>query len=298
MSIKDNSYGIAELQDKMLEIFKYFDLICINNNFTYWAGAGTCLGAIRHKGFIPWDDDLDVFMPRHDYERLWRSWEKVSNNSKYKLCRTNREKNYRHRVMQLVDTSTTFINKRCINDDIEHGVYIDIIPVDAVAPDRLSRFDQILNAIIYSVYNIQVEPEFHGNKLMAFGTRFLLHAVKNAEKRYNIWIGAEKRMSKYDTQNTLEFVELLTYFKMIFKPLPAMWFKTQRIPFEDTLIYVPVDYDKYLSVMYGDYMKLPPKEKRSVQHNTVMIDLNRPYTEYKGIYYCVSNKLSEKGKKV
>lgn len=286
MTVRDNSYGIAALQDKMLEILKYFDSICINNGLTYWAGAGTCLGAIRHKGFIPWDDDLDVYMPRHDYEKLWVSWEDFSKDSKYKLCRTNHEKNYRHRVMQIVDTKTTFINQRCINDDIEHGVYIDIIPIDAAAPSKLTRFIQIISTIVFSVYNIQVEPEFHGNGLMALGTKVLLQAVNSPEIRYKIWSKAEKYMVRYDTLNATEYVELLTYFKMIFKPLPATWFKTQRVPFEDTLINVPVDYDKYLSVMYGDYMQLPPEEKRKVQHNTVLIDLEKPYTDFKGKFYC------------
>lgn len=286
MSIKDNSYGIAELQDKMLDILKYFAEICEKNDLTYWAGAGTCLGAIRHKGFIPWDDDLDVYMPRDDYEKLWANWNRFSTDSKYKLCRTNAEKNYRHRVMQVVDLSTTFINERCKDDDIEHGVYIDIIPMDVVASNPFSRFSQILNTIIYSVYNIQVEPEFHGNGLMEIGTRFLLKAVKNPNKRYRIWTRAQKHMVRKNKEKS-QYVDLLTYFKMIFMPMPKAWFETIKVPFEDTEINVPVEFDKYLTTFYGDYMELPPVEKRAVQHHTVYIDLNNPYTIYKGKYYCV-----------
>lgn len=286
MSIKDDSYGIAKLQDKMLDILKYFAEICVDNGLTYWAGAGTCLGAIRHKGFIPWDDDLDVYMPRDDYEKLWANWDRFSTNSKYKLCRTNREKNYRHRVMQVVDVTTTFINERCKDDDIEHGVYIDIIPMDVAASNPFSRFSQIFNTIIYSVYNIQVEPEFHGNGLMEIGTRLLLKAVKNPNKRYEIWAKAQKHMIRKNKGKS-QYVDLLTYFKMIFKSMPKAWFETIKVPFEDTEISVPVEYDKYLTAFYGNYMELPPAEKRIVQHHTVYIDLDNPYTSYKGKYYCV-----------
>ena len=286
MSVRDNSYGIADLQDKMLDILKCFDKICAENKLVYWAGAGTCLGAIRHHGFIPWDDDLDVYMPRHDYEKLWKMRKSIFADTKYSLCRTNKERNYRHRVMQLVDTTTTFINRRCVNDDIEHGVYIDIIPMDAAAPGKVFRFFQAFHAIIYSVYNIQVEPEFHGNRMMELGTRFLLKIVKNPDRRYRIWKKAEKRMTKYDTRTTKEYIDLLTYFKMLFKTMPVAWFKPIRVPFEDTQVNIPVGYDKYLKIFYGDYMQLPPVEKRKIQHNTVLIDLNKPYTEYKGIYFC------------
>ncbi len=285
MSVKDNSYGIADLQDKMLDIVKYFVGICEKNGLTYWAGAGTCLGAIRHGGFIPWDDDVDIFMPRKDYELLWENRDVWSDDSNYKIVRSSLDKNYRHRVMQIVDLSTTFINKRCVNDDIEHGVYIDIIPLDTAAPTAVGRLFQAINTVIYSVYNIQVIPEFHGNKLMIFGTRMLLGVVKKPEKRYKIWKKAEKRMSRYENSRSTNYVDLLTYLKMIFKPMPKEWFEQLTVPFEDTEIAVPKMYDNYLKAYYGDYMTLPPEDRRSIQHKTVIIDLEKPFTEYRGIYY-------------
>ena len=287
MSVKDNTYGIAPLQNKMLEIFKYFDEICIKNNLRYWAGAGTCLGAIRHQGFIPWDDDLDVYMPRDDYEKLWMNWSRLSSNSQYCLCRTTKDVNYHHRVMQIVDTNTTFINERAKDEEVRHGVYIDIIPMDVEASGPIHRLFQIVNTVIYSVYNIQALPEFHGTGLMNKGTRLMLYLVKKPNTRYKIWNKAEKHMIVQETYKTKNYVDLLTYFKMIFKPLPKEWFNTMRVPFEDTFINVPIEYAKYLTVYYGNYMELPPENKRVIQHKTVIIDLDTPYTEYKGIYYNV-----------
>lgn len=287
MAVHDNTYGIADLQDKMLDILKHFDSLCEKYNLTYWAAFGTCLGAIRHKGFIPWDDDLDIYMPRHDYEKLWIIWNDINEDSKYKLCRTGHDKNYHHRVMQVVDMSTTFINRRCVNDDIEHGVYIDIMPMDGAAPGKFGQLRQAYYAIIYSVYNIQDEPEFHGNEMMKVGTRFLLNVVKNPERRYKLWARAEKKLTKYDSKTAEQCMDFNNYFKLLFKPMQADWFKPVRVPFEDTTICVPTDYDKYLTLVYGPYMQLPAEEKRVTLHNVVKIDLNTPYTEYRGKYYCV-----------
>lgn len=285
MSVKDNSCGIAELQDKMLDILKYFQGICEKNNLKYWAGTGTCLGAVRHHGFIPWDDDMDIYMPRPDYERLWKIWKSVSDNPQYKLCRTSRNKNYRHRAMQIVDLHTTFINERCVNDDIEHGVYIDIIPMDACPKNPFARISQIVNAVFYSVYNIQITPDFQGGKAMRMGTRFLLNLVKKPDKRYRIWKRAEQRLSRFNMDKADTYTDLYIYFWMIFKPMPAKWFRTKTVPFEDTTINIPVGYDGYMKILYGDYMQLPPEQDRTVKHHTVKIDLEHPYTEYRGIYY-------------
>ena len=76
--ILSNGVTVRQLQLKLLEIFLYFKKICEENNLTYWCGGGTMLGAVRHKGFIPWDDDLDVFLPRKDYERLYEIWDQVA----------------------------------------------------------------------------------------------------------------------------------------------------------------------------------------------------------------------------
>ena len=285
--VKDNSFGIAALQDKMLEILKYFIAICEENNLRYWAGGGTCLGALRHQGFIPWDDDLDVFMPRPDYEKLFKIWDNVSKDTKYKLCRTDFNKNYHHRVMQIVDLSTTFINKRSVNEDIEHGVYIDIIPMDASAKTKAGKLKQIYNSVIFSVYNIQILPEFQGGKAMRMGTQFLLDVVKDNKRRYKIWKKAEKDMTKYDWETAEEAVELATSFSSLLQPRPREWFERKKATFEDIEIYIPSGAEEYMTAIYGDYMKLPPVEEQVVKHNTVFIDLDHPYEMYKGKYYCV-----------
>ena len=287
MSVKDNSFGIAELQNKMLDILKYYISICNNNQLRYWVGGGTCLGAIRHKGFIPWDDDLDVFMPREDYEKLWDIWKKT-NSEKYILCRTTKEKNYLHRVMQLVDVTTTFINKRSVHEDIEHGVYIDIIPMDACAGSFIGRCVQIYNAVVYSVYNVQCLPEYQGGKVMRAATMFLLWLEKDPEKRYRRWKRAEEKMTRYSWDDAECAIELTTSFKSLLHLWPRKWFETKQVPFEDIDVNIPVGADCYMRAIYGSYMQVPPPEEQKVRHHTVFIDLETSYLKYKGKYYCVN----------
>lgn len=292
MTVKDNSCGIADLQDKMLDILKYLIHICDENKLTYWLAGGTCLGALRHGGFIPWDDDLDVYMPRPDYEKLWSLYGDTIDDH-YKLCRTTRQKNYHHRVMQIVDLNTTFIHSRNKDEDIEHGVYIDIIPIDGCPDGVVQRFGQFCNAVFFSICNIQCKPEYNGGKLtglMSLGTQLMLSVVRSQNARYRIWKKAEQKMTKYDIDKcsyikciTSQFHELMTAF-------PKQWFGTRLIEFEDIQACIPSDAEKYCEAMYGDYMSLPPKDKQVVRHHTEFIDLNNSYTKYKGIYYCTGLK--------
>ena len=292
--IKDNAYGIAPLQEKMLNLLKVLIKMCEENNLTYFACGGTCLGAVRHDGFIPWDDDLDVFMPRPDYEKLWELCGGLDETGNYMLCRTTREKNYHHRVMQLVDLNTTFINERSVNEDIEHGVYIDIIPMDARASTFLGKIEQAVDCILYSVYNIQVLPEFNGGKAERLATALLLKLVQNPDKRYRIWSSAEKRMTKYDGNKAEEAIELTTAVSNLRKYRPKSWFESVvKHKFEDTEINLPVEYKKYLKQGFGNYMELPPVESRHPRHNTVFVDLDHSYIDYRGKYY-LKNGYKEK----
>ena len=288
--VSDNSCGIAPLQDKMLEITKAFVEICREHGLQYWLAGGSCLGALRHGGFIPWDDDLDVYMPREDYEKLWLLYggrDRVA--GKYRFCRTSLERNYHHRVIQMTDLETTFVHARCVNDDIEHGVYIDIIPLDACPDGKMARLSQFIHAIFFSVFNIQCKPEYNGGKmtkLMNFGTTVLLGLVRSPKARYRIWKRAERKMTRWKWEDCSHVKCITSQFHELCTAFPKEWFEPRQVSFEDTELSIPLQAEKYCQAMYGDYMALPPEDKRAVRHNTVFIDLENPYTIYRGKYYC------------
>lgn len=192
-----NDVTIRQLQDKLLEIFMYFKKICEDNGLNYWCGGGTMLGAVRHGGFIPWDDDLDVFMPRKDYESLYKIWNTIADTDHYALVRTDRSHNYHHTAMNLVDLKTTFIQFHSENEDIYHGCYIDVIPFEGCPDGRLSRAFQIYHSIMYSVFNCQRLPNNQG-RMLRYPVMLLLGMIKSQKLRYKLWTYHQKQMTRYD----------------------------------------------------------------------------------------------------
>ncbi len=280
-----NGVSIRQLQMKLFEIFKYFKQLCEDNNLTYWCGGGTMLGAVRHGGFIPWDDDLDVFMPRKDYERLYEIWNNIADTSKYVLVRTDKKHNYHHTAMNLVDITTTYINKHSENEDIYHGCYIDVIPFEGCPSNKLSRLKQIYHSIMYDIYNVQRLPDNQG-RLLKIPTAIALKLVQNSEKRYKIWTKHQSKMTQYDFFSSKYVKETVSSFKGLFRLYPREMFETTDILFEGIHVKIPSGYDEYMKRIYGDYMKIPDNLDMSTRYGVVKyINLGEPYSKFKGIYY-------------
>ncbi|MCT4384162.1 LicD family protein [Lacticaseibacillus paracasei] len=279
---------IRALQLKELEILKYVAELCVAHGLTYYMCGGTCIGTIRHHGFIPWDDDVDIFMVREDYEKLYHKWTSYSTDPKYELCRSDAIHNYHHAAMTVNDSSTTFINLRTQNEDVNQGIAIDIIPIDHQAPTVWKRMTQRLNAILFSIFINQRLPDHQGRFLRAL-TALPLNMVKSPKTRYRIWKKAEKRMTK-PQPNSKNLVELVSGMKGLFRTFDPDWFaSTIQMPFEDTMMPVMVGYDQYLTLVFHDYMTIPPKNEQLAKHKTAMIDTETPYLQYRGTEYLVSD---------
>lgn len=279
---------IRSLQMKSLEILLYFKDFCEKHNLLFYFCGGCCIGAIRHKGFIPWDDDIDVFMPRQDYEKLAELWEKDADIGKYTYCRSNKEVNYHHTAASIRDNFTTFINKHSQNSDINHGLMIEIIPLDGCPNSKIERIKQMIYAMVYSLFNAQRLPNNQG-KFLRIMSWFLLTIFRSPNLRYNIWKYSEKQMTKYRIEDCEYITELVTGFKYLKLEYPKKIFKTAIYKeFEGYQLPVPIGYDTYLKMAFGDYMKFPPENKRVPKHDTVYINLNESYKNFKGIYYCLN----------
>lgn len=293
--VKDNTYGIAAFQTELLDILRQFISICEERGLKWWAVGGTCIGALRHQGFIPWDDDLDVAMPRPDYERLWALRDEINRNGRFLLVRTGETRNYHHRVMQLVDLRTTFVHQRCADEDIEHGAYIDILPMDAFASNPVRRGVQSLNAILFSIYNVQCIPEYNESKAVRCMVNLALKLIPNRKTRYRIWKSCERRMVTEDWDRAEKVGFLCSTLKIIFHPYQGAWFRdVKKARFEDMEINLPIGAEAYLTQQYGDFMRLPPEASRHPVHNVAFVDLETPYPAYKGIYYCVDRSRKER----
>ena len=289
----DNKYGIKEIQEKLLESLLYFQRFCDENKLRFVLAGGTCLGAARDQGMIPWDDDLDVFMLREDYERLQTLWEKHGDKARYTLLRSNDKINIHHAATELRDNNTTFIVKHSADLDINQGLMIDIIPLDNVAATEAGRKLQAVYAMLFSCFNFQRLPE-HKSKAIYIATKTALTVVRSFKSRYLIWKHAEKKVIELGKKNNGLVASFTEGPKIFNQRFPRKWFeKPAYLMFEGHLMPVPADYDKWLTVSYGDYMTPIPEAERVLRHDIVYWNMAKSYKEYKGIYYCV-NKETDK----
>ena len=272
--LKINNDDLRALQLKSLEILLYFKKFCEKHNLTFYFCGGCCIGALRHKGFIPWDDDIDVFMPRDDYEKLFKIWDKFADTKKYSCNRTTESKFIGNVMTTIVDNSTKVIRPWQKGKDGAKGVMIDVLPLDGCAPRGIKRKMQMLWSMIYTLYCSRMIPVNHG-KVMSLICKLLLDIVPGNKLKNKIWKYAEKQMSKYSIKDSEYITELCAgphymkneYPKKIFEKAVYKEFEGYEMP-------LPVGYDEYLKMAFGDYMKLPPKEKQVPHHDIICMDLN------------------------
>lgn len=281
-----NKEDFRALQGISLNILLYFNDFCKQHNLRFYLAGGTLIGAVRHKGFIPWDEDIDVHMPRPDYDRLINLWNNYADTERYSLCVTDKKHNYRHHAYSICDNNTTLIERRNINDDIAQGIKIDILPFDGVPKSKIRQWIQFFWAIIFAIYNVQRLPENQGGFIMRCVVWISLKLIRKST-RYKIWKYAQKQMSKYDFDES-------EYVRELVAPLRSMMFIYPRdkftdafwVEFEEHQMPAQHYYEEYLERVYKDYMNLPPKDKQHPKGDVVYINLDKSYKEYRGIYYC------------
>lgn len=270
-----------KMQLKGLEMALYFDRFCTEHGLTYFLCGGCCIGSIRNQGFIPWDDDVDVFMPRADYEKLKRLWQ---NTPEYSIQYTTKDFLTQNQFLTICANHTTFIKTYQKDLDMNHGLMLDVLPLDG-CPRGWRRKVQKIQALLYSLFIVGKAPENHGKAIYWLG-RVLLGLVRPKVWRYAVWSRCEKKMSRYPIEQCEYITELCSGPHYMQNEYPKACFeKAIRVPFEGHELPVPVGYDGYLRMAFGDYMQLPPKEKRACHHEFEFIDMDNSYENYRGVYY-------------
>ncbi len=278
---------LRALQLKGLEMLLYFKDFCDRHGLLFYFCGGCCIGALREKGFVPWDDDVDVFMPREDYEKLGRLWETEADTSRYSYCRSGKQVNYRNLFATVNDNTTTYIKPHQADLDVCHGLMMDILPLDGCPSGGFARKMQMFWALLYSIYNAQLVPYNHGKAVTLLG-KLMLAAVPFKSWRYRIWQFAERKMTKHRIQDCEFITELCSGPGYMKNRYPREAFdEAVYKEFEGYQMPVPKGYDAYLKIAFGEYMQRPPKEKQVVHHDVVFCDLQNSYRQYKGKYYCV-----------
>lgn len=266
------NYYIEALHKKILNILLALDRVCTEHGLRYAICGGTMIGAVRHKGFIPWDDDLDVAMPRPDYEVLIahsREWLPEP----YEFVCAENDPLYPLPFGKIQDASTTLIERRHLY--YLGGCYIDIFPLDAYPDSALMRRVQRVRYDIYKklLYLVHRDPYRHGHG----PSSWLPLLVRKLFTREELQKRIKRVMTRYDYDHCNYAASYTDCYRRI---LPKEIVDTfGPFEFEGCKVQGIAHYDPYLRAMYGDYMTLPSAEQR-LQHNFHYLDLDRPYREY------------------
>lgn len=279
MTQENRGVQMTEIQSKLIDMFGWFHDICESNNLTYYALGGTALGAVRHNGFIPWDDDIDVGMPRPDYEKLISLSEKINCNGKYLIEYPADKKDFVYPFIKIYDTHTTLVENKRYKP--KRGLFIDVFPIDGIGnseEESLQNFRKINKQI--NMLGTRVNGFRKGRKLYKNIAVFLSRLIPEYIFDTRKLISKTERMCKANLYADCRFV-VNAYGAWKEKEISEKaWFEERKqCHFEGKTIYIPGEYHKYLTKMYGDYMKLPPIEKRVTHHDFIHIDLSKSYME-------------------
>lgn len=254
----------------LLRTLNAFIVLCKQHDIHYCAAYGTVLGAVRHKGLIPWDDDIDVAMDRDNYNRFLALKNDKSLDCQYEILDSSQE-GYFFPYAKFCDATTTIQERK--DYKLVIGVFIDVFPMDVVLDTDYSRMllerNQKWNGkYILSYRSIHIQDI----KTPVFLLKIIiLKLIRNYIKKkvaINDW------GNKYSNDvKIINYASNLSYERALF---PIKWVQdTIEVPFEDMSINIPKDYDAYLNNLYGNYMKYPPMEEQKSQHNHFFVDLKK-----------------------
>ena len=263
------------MQEKEIAIFRVFIDICERLHLRYYILGGTLLGAVRHKGFIPWDDDIDVGMMRKDYDIFIREAAKYLPEGLF-LQTVHSEPEYHSNAAKIRDCNTTYIESGVKSSRINHGIFVDIFPLDNYPTNIIEKscflfFKKVLSARINKVYIGNADRK----TIKGFLRSCLVVAFPSLQNTVKI---------RENLYKAVKYTGVLVNHSGMWgekEIVLADWFQEGcRLDFEGISVNAPQEYEKWLTHFYGNYMELPPVEKRVTHHEVEVIDLERPYTDY------------------
>lgn len=256
---------LEEQRSIQVEVLKDVHKFCTEHKITYFLAYGTLLGAIRHKGYIPWDDDIDIIMPRSDYERFFKTY----GNETYEALDYKKDKTYPYPFGKISD-KRTILKEEKIRFDLENGIYIDVFPLDGITENikkaqmlfkrmqilktimtlKLKRIRGLKRSLCRQVLFVTLQGIvcFIPYKWVLKKIDYLAQTASN--NPHNNYAGV-----LVENDNHLSIYPKITSYKDLI-----------LVDFEQYQFYAPKEYDKILKSNYGNYMELPPEEERVPHH--------------------------------
>lgn len=267
-----------DLQKVELDLLKCFIDVCKKLDLDYFLVCGSALGAVRHGGFIPWDDDMDVGMYREDYNKFMELAPALLPEGIF-LQNYRTDRNFPHYFAKLRNSNTTYIEKAFAHLDMNHGIFIDIFPLDGfpTKPSEIRKTRSLAknyNRKISTAFQLSPDAPFK-SKVLYIGLRMLgIH--KNLGR-------VNARFERMKTKHSAQYLDMIKDMgtKHRSEAIPKSYFgKGTNVLFEGISVRVPVNCDGYLTSLYGDWRTLPPLEKQKGHHYYEICDTEKPYTHY------------------
>ena len=254
---------IEEYKERVLEVLVKIDKICRANEFTYMLFYGTLLGAVRHKGFIPWDDDIDIVMPRDDYYKLGKYIVEHPELELNYIDVSNRDDTFYY--CEKVCDAKTVVNESRYRHINGYGAFVDVFPFDYL-PEKVSARIQYRDKELFWARVVQHSAELmpgQGHTLKQRIGKNVAFYVSRLFDAHKVLLKMHKRYMKFDEKPT-------KYMGLPWDGIPyeSDWLKNRiEIEFEGRYFYAPSEIDKVLTRSFGDYMQLPPENERFYKHH-------------------------------
>lgn len=271
----EKKLNIIEIQNKQFELMLFIDDFCRKNNIKYFLIAGSCLGAIRHSGFIPWDDDIDIGLLRNDYEKLISTLK--LDKSKYKLANYH---NCREAYFPLtrIFFENTYVENEFAKGDLYHKMYMDIFPLDNV-PDDDKQLERHINKIARFKTFLYYKTNRKRSNIFKILCANVIKVFLIPFSKQKIIKKIDKLMKKYNDTPTKRVCSIASQYNYKKVTMPKVYFQSQKeVKFNNSKFYVTIFADDYLKKMYGsDYMKVPDSSKQ--RKVPVVYEINKAINE-------------------
>lgn len=272
----ENFDYLPKLHNCQMIIAREIKRICDENNIKYFIIAGTLLGAVRHGGFIPWDDDMDIGMLREDYEKFIKI-AKTDLGEDFFLQTTETDENYGFPFAKILLKGTVLVEASA-GSNAKKGIFVDVFPFEYI-PDsdelreKHNKSTYFYKRLLLAKLNYNVAAK---NEYVKRTVYFILKIMASFYSHDKLVDKLESEITRYNGTKTADIVNIGGAYGYKKETIKSEWVReTVEIPFEDMTISAPVDYIKYLEKFYGDYMTPPPEDKRYNRHSVIKLDFGK-----------------------
>lgn len=265
---------LEEIHSRTLDLMDHIHNLCDSNGLSYYLHYGTLIGAVRHNGFIPWDDDFDIAMKREDFDKFCSIVENA-HHPYYRLCNRANTENYYYGIPRYVDTRYKYVSKLSCIKEAEMGIFVDIYPLDNLGntPEEAKRIKQ---QVLKLNTEFIIYMNWRSTRAWYYTIpRIPLHIYYRLKHGRKFWLKVDdlvRESIKKLTNESDEIIGLACWDATVW-PLRKEWFDEPVLhSFEDRQYWIPKEYDSILRQIYGDYMKLPPESERIPHHPYIIFE--------------------------